>query len=123
MALVWIKGLLVALALSRPVLSGAPISIPWSNQSFGPEGPWQAVQLRVGASDLGLYSGGDFASCVFNTAFCAAGPSSCPASRAGLYDAAASTTKDDSRNFAWGVRGGVGQRPPHEPDQPGRPPV
>ena len=106
MATFWLLFLSALNHILHVVLAGDPISIPWNRkESFGPDGPWQAVQLQVGASNLSLYPGGNFASCVFNTDLCKDGASNCTVAQAGLYDASASPTKDDWSTLSWGTVG------------------
>ena len=88
------------------VVSRAPIAIPWSQDTYGPDGPWQAVKLSIGGSDVSLYPGTGKASYAFSTGFCKNGPSNCTARQAGLYDEQASSSKDISQQL---TGGGIGQ--------------
>ena len=84
------------------VSSRDPISIPWNtDEQFGPDGPWQAVQLSIGGSGVSLYPGGSFASYVIGPDFCD-GQTDCPAEQAGIYDASTSPTADDSSRLDLG---------------------
>jgi hypothetical protein len=56
--------------------------VPWSNQRFGPDGPWQAVNIQVGGyttdrllgvqnvSTLSVYPGGSYQSMTFTASAC-----------------------------------------------------
>jgi hypothetical protein len=56
--------------------------VPWSTQKFGPDGPWQAVNIRVGGNnsarvievqkiaDLSVYPGGEFTSMTIAPSAC-----------------------------------------------------
>jgi hypothetical protein len=56
--------------------------VPWSNKQYGPDGPWQAVKIKVGGSDptklidyqgpveLDVFPGGAFETVTFSTDAC-----------------------------------------------------
>ena len=90
------------------VISRGPIAIPWSQNAYGPDGPWQAVRLSIGGSDVSLYPSAGKASYAFSTDFCKHGSSDCTARRAGLYDERASSTKNFSQPLAGGPIGQFG---------------
>ena len=70
----------------------------WSSQTFGPDGPWQAVQVTVGTGDgaaqVDLYPGGSFDSAILTPDYCNGSTTSCIASAGGLYDPSKSPTAD-----------------------------
>lgn len=70
------------------------VEMPWSADAFGPDGPWHAVQIKMGSQNtpVSLYPGGTFASNVFTNDFCEIQTQGCPAQAAGLYDPTSSTT-------------------------------
>ena len=98
--------LIALLSICACVASRGPIVIPWSHDTYGPDGPWQAVELSLGGSKLSLYPGGDNVSYVFTAEFCKNGPSNCTARQAGLYDEGTSSSKDSSGSIK---NGSVGQ--------------
>jgi hypothetical protein len=74
-----------------------PFAMTWSSRSFGPDGPWQAVQIGIGtpAQQVALYPGGTFRSHLLTPRICSnvtLSPDACFASAAGLYAVESSTT-------------------------------
>lgn len=70
--------------------AGVTFAMNWSQQTFGPDGPWQAVEIKIGSqhTTVALYPGGIFASHILEASVCSnttLGPY-CPAQIAGLYD-------------------------------------
>jgi hypothetical protein len=65
-----------------------PLEVPWSTKTFGPDGPWQAVEVGIGTPEqkLALYPGGVWESNILTTQICQ-DPSSptCYANQAGLF--------------------------------------
>ncbi|KAL4785901.1 putative aspartic-type endopeptidase [Aspergillus varians] len=96
-----------------------PYIMDWSTQSYGPDGPWQAVTLNVGSNrqPMALYPGANYASTILADSICANATlsSSCYAARAGTYNASESTTSISSNHssnstspwnvFYWSVQG------------------
>src|SRR4051794_23872164 len=62
----------------------------WSTQIFGPDGPWQAVEIKAGSNVqiISLFPGGIFASHFLSTKVCSNSilGNVCYAQTAGLYD-------------------------------------
>ncbi|MCJ1331654.1 hypothetical protein MMC10_008345 [Thelotrema lepadinum] len=88
---------LAATAVSQQP-SNRPIPITWNtDKTFGPDGPWQAVQVSVGTGSgeeqVSLYPGGSFDSDVFTPKSC--NSSTAPCAAGGLYD----PTKSDTADF------------------------
>ena len=79
---------------SRIVLSSSPFRLSFSNDSYGADGPWPAVQLTAGtntdASVLNLYPGGTWETYIIDTVYCQTNKTEnfCLASEAGLYNSA-----------------------------------
>ena len=84
-----------------------PREMTWSNKSFGPDGPWQAVNVIVGSnsSDLmqptsavALYPGGSWESKILLSTLCDNTTLSpiCYADKAGLFDSDKSVTLDNN---------------------------
>ena len=95
-ALVCLLALAAEVASQQP--SSRPIPVTWNTEkTFGPDGPWQAVQVSLGTEDgntqLSLYPGGSFDSDILTPKFCS-GDSDCPASAGGLYDPSKSPSAD-----------------------------
>ncbi|KAF9874131.1 aspartic-type endopeptidase [Colletotrichum karsti] len=65
-----------------------PFEAQWSSASFGPDGPWQAVEVTLGDdSKVALYPGHIFQSWIINTEYCKLNNSNgCYASKAGTYN-------------------------------------
>ena len=83
--------LLVSLADGGP----RPLHIPPSNRVYGPDGPWQAVSVRIGdpPQDLDLYPGGIYQSEIFTQQICQ-DTSKFPCGSGGLFDPESSATLD-----------------------------
>ena len=107
----WTPFTIVLSGLVHRALSQNPISLPWSSTSYGPDGPWQAVQVSVGASNVSLYPSGGQVSYVLLVDACADGSGDCTSRKGGLYDVQASQRKNDSGEFdhtppgSWQSRG------------------
>ncbi|KAF4338826.1 hypothetical protein FBEOM_7296 [Fusarium beomiforme] len=63
-----------------------PREATWTDNTFGPDGPWRAVSVKMGneESSIGLYPGSAWESWLIEKRYC--GKSSCYASKAGTYD-------------------------------------
>ncbi|KAJ5780726.1 hypothetical protein N7457_005886 [Penicillium paradoxum] len=72
----------------------------WSNQSYGPDGPWNAVSVKLGASqqEIALYAGGWWESWILLENYCSNTTTSlnCYAEKAGLFDPETSHTWDNT---------------------------
>jgi hypothetical protein len=80
--------------------AASPFGMTWSSKSFGPDGPWQAIQVNVGApaQSIALYPGGSFRSHLLTAKICSndtLSPSVCFASAGGIYTPDSSTTSVD----------------------------
>ncbi|PWY86748.1 hypothetical protein BO70DRAFT_264871, partial [Aspergillus heteromorphus CBS 117.55] len=96
--------------------ASSPLAMNWSSQAYGPDGPWQAVDIAVGSNGqhVALYPGATgytstilMASLCTNTSLSA----TCYAAQAGVYNASESTTAfvlDVSgwETTYWAVEGG-----------------
>ena len=81
--------------------AASPFGMTWSGKSFGPDGPWQAIQVNVGtpAQPIALYPGGSFRSHLLTSNICSnttLSPSVCFASAGGIYTPDSSTTSIDN---------------------------
>ncbi|KAI1504538.1 aspartic peptidase domain-containing protein [Biscogniauxia marginata] len=65
-----------------------PVAAEWSDQVFGPDGPWHAVQVTVGNDQrISLYPGREFQSFLLTSNYCSHNSSTaCYATQAGLYN-------------------------------------
>ncbi|KAJ5291931.1 hypothetical protein N7478_001182 [Penicillium angulare] len=83
-----------------------PREVTWSNKSFGPDGPWQAVTVSIGSnysslvvpsSDIALYPGGSWESEILLSSICdnKTLSSVCYGDKAGLFDSDISVTYDN----------------------------
>ena len=84
------------LSVTLPVASqpqNVPQSIAWSTNSYGPDGPWNAVTIQIGTPEqsIDLLPGGSWTTNVFAPSICTSGQV-CYASKAGFYDSAVSTS-------------------------------
>ncbi|KAJ5835989.1 hypothetical protein N7447_002015 [Penicillium robsamsonii] len=88
---------------------GIPWTMPWSDQSYGPDGPWHAVSIDLGSNkqSIDLYPGDRWASVILVDTVCSDNSTPCYASRAGLFDLNASTsavtlnTPTDPNDLKW----------------------
>ncbi|ELR02107.1 hypothetical protein GMDG_05267 [Pseudogymnoascus destructans 20631-21] len=99
------KAIIIAIIFCRKsaALPGQTQIIPWSSNSYGPDGPWQAVNIRIGTplQSIDLLPGGSWMSNVLASSLCATS-SSCIAQSAGVYDNSSSST-----NFEIGQTGSI----------------
>lgn len=61
------------LAVTGTVRADAPFELTWSDKSYGPDGPWQAVTVSLGDSpgySVPLYPGGRWSTYVMLTSIC-----------------------------------------------------
>ncbi|KAF3387456.1 hypothetical protein F1880_001450 [Penicillium rolfsii] len=82
-----------------------PYTLTWSDKSYGPDGPWQAVSVGIGtpSQTVALYPGGSWSSTILLSTICSnqSETTPCYASEAGLYDRNASTSAgEDAVNSA-----------------------
>ncbi|QKX63127.1 uncharacterized protein TRUGW13939_10295 [Talaromyces rugulosus] len=77
-----------------------PIAATWSDKSYGPDGPWQAVQVNIGSSSqqIDLYPGGTWETIILLQDICTniTLTSDCYVSDAGVFSSTASTTWDNT---------------------------
>ncbi|KAI2626234.1 aspartic peptidase domain-containing protein [Xylaria nigripes] len=70
--------------------SPTPYAATWSDTTYGPDGPWHAIQVTVGADQkIALFPGHEFQSFLLTTDYCN-NNDTCPASKAHLYNTAQS---------------------------------
>ncbi|KZL64171.1 aspartic-type endopeptidase [Colletotrichum incanum] len=88
--------------------SAAPFEVSWSSAIFGPDGPWQAVEVTIGAdSKVALYPGHTFQSLITATDYCKLNSTNgCYASKAGTYNRA------QALQDGTGSASGIQYRPP-----------
>ncbi|OQE18608.1 hypothetical protein PENSTE_c017G06030 [Penicillium steckii] len=83
-------------------LADSPFPLTWSDKSFGPDGPWQAVSVSIGkpSQQVSLYPGGTWSSTVLLTGICdnRTISTTCYAADSGLYDRNKSHTVGDDAN-------------------------
>jgi hypothetical protein len=92
---------LVLNAFISLAVAQAPINVAWNtNTFFGPDGPWQAVQVGIGANRGGgivnLYPGGAWQHTILVSTYCNGTTANCPAALAGLYNLQSSSTANTS---------------------------
>ncbi|PYI36774.1 hypothetical protein BP00DRAFT_421147 [Aspergillus indologenus CBS 114.80] len=89
-----------------------PFTMTWSDDSYGPDGPWHAVKVSIGSPEqqVSLYPGGAWQSYILLSSICSntTVSSYCYANKAGLFNESSSTTYDDTsieltvNNGEWG---------------------
>ncbi|KAB8264202.1 hypothetical protein BDV32DRAFT_145984 [Aspergillus pseudonomiae] len=93
---------LFLLLLSSPgCIAAGPLPIPWSDKSYGPDGPWHAVTIALGSPQqaIDLYPGGSWGSGILLSTICrnASLSSICYADRAGgLFNSDLSSSWDNT---------------------------
>jgi hypothetical protein len=66
----------------------APFAAKWSDSTFGPDGPWPAVEVTLGVDQsIAVYPGREFQTFLLTSDYCN-GNNSCPATKARLYNKA-----------------------------------
>ncbi|KAI0598271.1 aspartic peptidase domain-containing protein [Biscogniauxia sp. FL1348] len=65
-----------------------PVAADWSDQVFGPDGPWNAVQITLGGEQkISLYPGGESETILLTSDYCDHNSTlACYADQAGLYN-------------------------------------
>src|SRR4051812_36816114 len=88
-SLLLIAGIFVPLATAE---SSAQV-IQWSDKTYGPDGPWQAISVNIGtpAQSIDLLPGGSWTANILGKSVCD-DEDDCSASNAGLFDTSASTS-------------------------------
>ncbi|KAF4970177.1 hypothetical protein FSARC_2774 [Fusarium sarcochroum] len=63
-----------------------PREVKWTDNTFGPDGPWRAVNVQMGYNEknIALYPGGTWETWLISDDYCERG--TCYASKAGTYD-------------------------------------
>ncbi|KAM3084628.1 hypothetical protein ACMFMG_001267 [Clarireedia jacksonii] len=89
LSLLLIAGGFIPLAFAE---SSAQV-IQWSDKTYGPDGPWQAISVNIGtpAQTIDLLPGGVWTANILSKSVCSDG-NDCTASNAGLFDTSASTS-------------------------------
>ncbi|KAI1375735.1 acid protease [Hypoxylon crocopeplum] len=85
--------LLSYLAIFRPVrAANGPVAATWSDSTFGPDGPWPAIEVTLGNEQkISLYPGREFQTFLLTSDYCNHNTSiPCYANQAGLYNDAQS---------------------------------
>lgn len=80
--------LLCCLAVIKRTTADGPVpfAAKWSTKTFGPDGPWPAVEVTLGFEQtIALYPGREFATILLTSDYCAQN-STCPATEARLYN-------------------------------------
>ncbi|KAJ5679514.1 hypothetical protein N7462_007758 [Penicillium macrosclerotiorum] len=90
--------------------STSPYTMTWSNKTFGPDGPWQAISVGVGSpeQEVALYPGGQWSSTILLSTLCdnttKLVSSTCFAETAGLFNYGKSVTVSDYiTDPSWGA--------------------
>ncbi|KAI6091285.1 acid protease [Hypoxylon rubiginosum] len=87
------RSLLSYLVISIPVRAATrPIAATWSDSTFGPDGPWPAVEVTLGNEQkIALFPGREFQTFLLTSDYCNHNTSiPCYANQAGLYNDARS---------------------------------
>ncbi|CAG7932538.1 unnamed protein product [Penicillium olsonii] len=103
LSLCWICAVVV------PVYAESPFAVQWSEQTYGPDGPWHAVSVELGSSNqaVDLYPGDRWASTILIDTLCSDTSTTCYAERGGLFNINASDTANtlqtpnDTSQLTW----------------------
>ncbi|OBS22484.1 hypothetical protein FPOA_08821 [Fusarium poae] len=99
--------------------NGYPIQADWTNTTYGPGGPWRAVDVKILYNDerFALYPGSTWETWVVDDSYCKKDKETCYASIAGTYNRingrkSGVTLPADPGSFIYGVetQGGEGTR-------------
>lgn len=65
-----------------------PVQAKWSDATFGPDGPWKAVEVSVGSEQtISMFPGSEWTSVILTSSYCSYNKSiACEATKAGLYN-------------------------------------
>ncbi|PYH44751.1 uncharacterized protein BP01DRAFT_357430 [Aspergillus saccharolyticus JOP 1030-1] len=92
--------LFVGICITSVVNAAVPFALTWSDKSYGPDGPWHAVEVKIGSAEqeVCLYPGGVWQSYILLSSICSntSISSYCYASTAGVFNNSASTSFDDT---------------------------
>lgn len=86
---------LLALAATVGIAIAAnPLKVSWSDKTYGPDGPWNAVKVSIGSKwrEIDLYPGGRWGTKIFLDSVCSNKSSTCWARSAGVFNLNASTS-------------------------------
>jgi hypothetical protein len=89
---------------------GYPIQAGWTNRTYGPDGPWRAIDVKIQYNDerFALYPGSTWETWVIDDSYCKKDKETCYASIAGTYNRingvkAGVTLPADPGSFMYGV--------------------
>ncbi|KAI0834333.1 acid protease [Hypoxylon sp. FL0890] len=69
----------------------APVAATWSDDTFGPDGPWPAIEVTLSEKQtIAMYPGREFQTFLLTSDYCNQNRSLCYANQAGLYNDAES---------------------------------
>lgn len=89
--------------LSSPALAN-PLEVTWSGSTYGPDGPWNAVEVDIGFNTqqtIAMYPGREYASFLLTSDYCSMNKSlPCYGSQAGLYNSAQSQLEQSGSSGA-----------------------
>lgn len=76
----------------------APLAVKWSDLTFGPDGPWPAVEVTLGSEQtIALFPGREFQTFLLTSDYCNSN-TTCPATKAHLYNKAQSQVDNTGSN-------------------------
>ncbi|KAH9904018.1 acid protease [Xylariomycetidae sp. FL2044] len=78
----------------------SPVAVPWSDSTYGPDGPWNAVEVTVGYNQkISLHPGREWGTYLLTTDYCNHNQTqACAATQAGTYNDAQSQLDDTGSN-------------------------
>lgn len=82
----WTLFLAVVAFLLPASAEAIPRELKWTDDTFGPDGPWRAIQVQMGYEEtpIGLFPGSAWETWLIDDNYCQTG--TCYASKAGTYD-------------------------------------
>ncbi|KAJ5095913.1 aspartic-type endopeptidase [Penicillium alfredii] len=112
--------------------AASPYVMKWSDQAYGPDGPWQGVAVEIGSNKqpVALYPGANYASTILLDSICSnkTTSSTCYASQAGTYNQTESKSAVVLNRTSWetvywsvegkGIEGRIGDQVSFGPSVP-----
>ena len=83
------------LFLGSAMAAKSPHVVQWSTKTYGPDGPWAAVNVKIGSNDqsVDLLPGGSWMTNVFTSSVCTNNDANC--GKAGFYNSSTSSSSFD----------------------------
>jgi hypothetical protein len=98
---------IILTAMLNEVRAASPFVMTWSSTNYGPDGPWQAIQVGIGsqAEPVALYPGGRWSSYILTSKTCAntSISATCYGDPGRLFTEMSSTSFKNVTDETWGT--------------------